>query len=60
MPRGKRSAEPTMTADLPAFAVLAAQRLGIDLTGLRGWTLRADGSVVLLTANGMKFVISPE
>jgi hypothetical protein len=34
--------------------------MGIDLQNLRGWALRPDGSAVLVCANGMKFVISPE
>ena len=60
MPRSKRSVEPTVVGDLPEFAAAAAQRMGIDLTALRGWALRPDGSVVLLCANGMKFVVSPD
>lgn len=60
MSRSKRSTDNSLTADLPPFALMAAQRMGIDLTGMRGWALRPDGSVVLLTANGMKFVIAPE
>jgi hypothetical protein len=60
MPRSKRSVEPTVAVDLPPFATAAAQRMGIDLTALRSWVLRPDGSVVLLCANGMKFVVIPE
>ena len=60
MPRSKRSIEPDVAVDLPQFAVAAAQRRGIDLTALRSWLMRPDGSVVLLCANGMKFVVSPE
>ena len=60
MPRSKRSVEPTVVVDLPEFASAAAQRMGIDLTVLRSWVMRPDGSVVLLCANGMKFVVSPD
>lgn len=60
MPRSRRSNEAPVAADLPPFATAAAQRMGIDLTALRSWLMRPDGSVVLLCANGMKFVVSPE
>ena len=60
MSRAPRSANVKPTASLPAFAVQAAARLGIDVNELRGWARRADGSVVLLCANGMKFVLAPE
>ena len=60
MPRSKRSVKPTVAVDLPPFAVAAAQHLGIDLAMLRSWLMRPDGSVVLLCANGMKFVVSPD
>ncbi len=60
MPRTKNKDDRSLIADLPGFAVAAAQNLGIDLTELRGWALRPDGSVVLLSANGMKFVVTPE
>lgn len=60
MPRSKRSIEPAVIVDLPQFAAAVAQRMGIDLTALRSWLMRPDGSVVLLCANGMKFVVSPE
>lgn len=56
--KNKQGHEPV--DDLPPFAVKAAHRLGIDLTELRGWALRPDGCVVLLSANGMKFVLAPE
>lgn len=59
MARSKTKHYPPPAADLPPFAVEAAGRLGIDLTDLRGWALRPDGSVVLLSSNGMKFVVSP-
>ncbi|MRR30077.1 hypothetical protein EG834_07105 [bacterium] len=60
MTRAPRSANVKPTSSLPGFAVQAAARLGIDVNGLRGWALRADGSVVLLCANGMKFVVAPK
>ena len=60
MPRSKRSIKPTVIVDLPEFAAAAAQRMGIDLTVLHRWVMRPDGSVVLLCANGMKFVVSPD
>ncbi|TDA66661.1 MAG: hypothetical protein D9V45_06965 [Chloroflexi bacterium] len=60
MPRSKRRIEPTVIADLPEFAAAAAQRMGIDPATLRSWVMRPDGSVVLLCANGMKFVVSPD
>ncbi|MHB0988983.1 MAG: hypothetical protein ACYC3P_10025 [Bellilinea sp.] len=60
MPRSKRRIEPTAVVDLPEFAAAAAQRMGIDLTALRSWLMRLDGSVVLLCANGMKFIVSPD
>lgn len=59
MPRNKNKDSASPAADLPPFAVEAAHKLGIDLTELRGWALRPDGSVVLLSANGMKFVVPP-
>ncbi len=59
MPRSKNKAARPTAADLPPFAVEAARRLGIDLAELRGWALRPDGSVVLLSPNGMKFVVPP-
>ena len=57
MPRDKNKPEPTLAADLPPFAAAAARRMGIDLRDLRGWALRPDGSVVLISGNGMKFVV---
>ncbi|MHB1385354.1 MAG: hypothetical protein ACYC6H_09200 [Bellilinea sp.] len=60
MPRTKNKDHRSLPDDLPAFAAAAAQKLGIDLTELRGWALRPDGSVVLLSANGMKFIVAPE
>lgn len=59
MPRTKNKATAPPAADLPPFAVEAARKLGIDLAELRGWALRPDGSVVLLSLNGMKFVVPP-
>jgi len=60
MPRIKSKDDRMLAADLPPFAAAAARKLGIDLAELRGWALRPDGSVVLVSANGMKFVVSPE
>lgn len=60
MARSKNKVEQTPADDLPASVVTIAQKLGIDLTELRGWALRPDGSVVLVSGNGMKFVISPD
>jgi len=60
MPRIKSKDDRMLTVDLPPFAAAAARKLGIDMAELRGWALRPDGSVVLLSANGMKFVVSPE
>ena len=59
MTRSSKKNDATLTADLPPFAVEAARQLGIDLNDLRGWALRPDGSVVLVSANGMKFVVTP-
>lgn len=59
MPRNKNKTAGSPPDDLPPFAVEAARKLGIDLTELRGWALRPDGSVVLLSPNGMKFVVPP-
>jgi hypothetical protein len=60
MSRTHPTAKVKPTAGLPPFAVQTAARLGIDVRELRGWALRIDGSVVLLCANGMKFVVAPE
>ena len=50
----------TLIPDLPPFAVGAALSLGIDLGDLQAWALRPDGSVVLISGNGMKFVVMPK
>jgi len=60
MSRGQRSAKARNPSNLPPFALQAAAKLGIDVAALQGWALRPDGSVVLLCANGMKFVVAPE
>jgi len=60
MGRSKLRSDRAVPAGLPEFAVRAAQKMGIDLSGLQGWALRPDGSTVLLAANGMKFVICPD
>lgn len=60
MARSKNKVEQSPADDLPASVVTTANKLGIDLAELRGWALRPDGSVVLVSGNGMKFVITPE
>lgn len=60
MARSKNKVEQSPADDLPANVVSIAQKLGIDLAELRGWALRPDGSVVLVSGNGMKFVITPD
>jgi len=60
MSRAQRCAKSRTHSDLPPFALQAAARLGIEVAALQGWALRPDGSVVLLCANGMKFVVAPE
>jgi len=60
MSRGQRSAKTQTQSNLPAFALQAAAKLGLDGSALQGWALRPDGSVVLLCANGMKFIVAPE
>ncbi|HWR66513.1 MAG TPA: hypothetical protein VN364_10365 [Bellilinea sp.] len=60
MSHAQRSAKTSTQSNLPPFALQAAARLGIEVAALQGWALRPDGSVVLLCANGMKFVVAPE
>lgn len=60
MSRGQRSTKSRTQSNLPPFALQAAVKLGIDAAALQGWAQRPDGSVVLLCANGMKFVVAPE
>jgi len=60
MSRARSKPDASLLNDLPPFAADAARRLGIDPEQLRGWSLRPDGSVVLLAVNGMKFVVAPE
>ena len=60
MNRRQRGTNVTPLANLPLFVEQAAARLGMDAAQLRGWAQRPDGSVMLLCANGMKFVVTPE
>lgn len=60
MGRARNKPDTSLLNDLPPFAAEAALRLGIDTEQLRSWSLRPDGSVVLLAVNGMKFVVAPE
>lgn len=60
MSRVRSKPDTSLLQDLPPFAAEAARRLGMDPGQLRNWSLRPDGSVVLLAVNGMKFVVAPE
>ena len=60
MSRAPRSTKTSPPSSLPPFAMQAAAKVGIDAAELQGWALRTDGSVVLLCANGMKFIVAPE
>ena len=67
MPRAKRkTAVPynpqsrTKKDALPAAVIALASQYEIDLAGLLDWKVYPSGKVVLIAANGMKFVAQME
>ncbi len=48
---------PKPAAGLPEVVRAALRRLPMDAADLLDWSVRADGAVILVAPNGMKFVL---